>query len=94
MNEQWTGTGVWAGWRLTTDHAASNHGQPVLVDPDGKAYGPGDIRRPERSFTQADLSRALGVTPGAISDRIRRGTLPPKDDPRGWRYETIKHLLE
>jgi len=39
----WIGTGIWAGWRLTTDHSASSYGQPVLVDPDGNAYGPGDI---------------------------------------------------
>lgn len=94
MSDQWIGAGLWAGWRMTTEHAASNYGQPVLVDPEGKAYGPGDIKRPERAYTQADLARALNVTPGAIVDRMRRGTLPPKDDPRGWKYETIKYLLE
>ena len=40
----WVGTGVWQGWRVTTAHAASSHGQPVLVRPDGTAMGPGDIR--------------------------------------------------
>jgi len=28
---------------LTTDHAASSYGIPVLVGPDNTAYGPGDI---------------------------------------------------
>ena len=30
-------------YTLTTNHAASSHGQPVLIAPDGKAYGPGDV---------------------------------------------------
>jgi hypothetical protein len=30
-------------WKLTTDHAASSYGQPVLVDGTGEVYGPGDI---------------------------------------------------
>ncbi len=42
----WVGSGVWAGWRLTTSHAASSYGQPVLVRPDGQALGPGDILSP------------------------------------------------
>lgn len=29
-------------WKLTTDHATSSYGQPVLVGPDGQAYGPKD----------------------------------------------------
>lgn len=29
-------------YRLTTDHSASSHGIPVLVDSGGNAYGPGD----------------------------------------------------
>lgn len=28
---------------LTTDHAASSYGQPVIVAEDGTAYGPGDV---------------------------------------------------
>jgi len=30
-------------YHLTTDHAASSYGQPVLVDNNGNAYGPDDI---------------------------------------------------
>lgn len=30
-------------YRLTIDHAASSNGVPVLVSPDGTAYGPEDI---------------------------------------------------
>lgn len=37
----YTGT-PYPGARLTCEHAASSHGQPVLVI-DGEAYGPGDL---------------------------------------------------
>ena len=38
-------------WILTTDHAASSYGQPVLVHRStGEAYGPGDILVPYPSW--------------------------------------------
>lgn len=91
----WTGTGTWLGWRLTTDHAASSYGQPVLVSPDGRAFGPGDIAG---KYSQADLADAMGVSRSAVTGRINRGNLPNYDgkDSNGrgwWHYETIKHLL-
>lgn len=76
MSDMWTGNGIWRGWRLTTDHSASSYGQPVLVDPEGTAYGPGDIRK---RIYQADLARELGVTTAALRGRIDRGTLPAYD---------------
>ena len=34
-------------WKLTTDHAASSYGQPVLINPaTGEVFGPGDVLRP------------------------------------------------
>ena len=39
----WIGIGVWKGWRLTTAHSLSSHGQPVFVGPDGVGRGSGDI---------------------------------------------------
>lgn len=42
-------------YRLTTDHAASSHGQPVLVDADNRAYGPAD---PLDGATAAEYVRA------------------------------------
>jgi hypothetical protein len=33
-------------WELSTDHASSSYGQPVLVNRStGEAFGPGDIRK-------------------------------------------------
>lgn len=75
-------TGQWDGWTLTDG---------ALVSPTGRSYKPEDIE-PE-VFTQSDLAKALGITRGAIADRIRRGTLPPFDEGKTWRYETIKHLF-
>ncbi|MNJ25414.1 hypothetical protein D3C77_198590 [compost metagenome] len=78
----WTGSGVWEGWSIEGDE---------LISPTGRAYKHFDIE-PEY-YTQSDLARLLGVTRGAIADRMRRGTLPPYDKDKTWRYDTIKHLL-
>lgn len=43
QGEIWEGEGVWEGWNFTTQHPATSWRQPVLVDPEGQAYGPGDI---------------------------------------------------
>ncbi len=38
-------------WELSTEHAASSYGQPVLVHrATGDAYGPGDIVKPYPSY--------------------------------------------
>lgn len=42
---QWVGSGPWRGYSMTTEHAASSQGQPVLVTPTGQALGPGDVER-------------------------------------------------
>lgn len=82
-SNEWTGTGLWSGWRIEGD---------CLISPTGRTYKPDDIE--PQVYTQAELAKALGVTRGAIADRIRRGTLPPFDAGKTWRYETIKHLFE
>jgi len=76
-------TGVWDGWEITNQS---------LISPTGREYKPSDVE-PE-VYTQADLAKALGVTRGAISDRIRRGTLPPFDEGKTWHAETIQHLFK
>ncbi len=96
MSDIWKGDGVWSGWRITTDHAASSYGQPVLVSPSGQAYGPGDIESEKHrgKYTQSALSRVLGVTKQAIRDRVKRGTLPPFDEPGIWYEDTIRPYIE
>ena len=42
--------------RLTTDHAASSYGQPVLVL-DGEAYGPGDVYEPAYAGLATAITR-------------------------------------
>ena len=38
-------------WELSTDHASSSYGQPVLVNRStGEAFGPGDILKPYPSY--------------------------------------------
>ncbi len=38
-------------WELSTDHAASSYGQPVLVNrPTGEAYGPADVVKAYPSY--------------------------------------------
>ncbi|GAA0395832.1 DUF3653 domain-containing protein [Paenibacillus motobuensis] len=82
MNNDWIGTGDWSGWKISGN---------ALISPSGREYKPEDVE--PREYTQADLAKALGVTRGAIADRLRRGTLPPFDHDKKWKYETIRHLL-
>ncbi len=53
-------------WELSTEHAASSYGQPVLVHrTTGDAYGPGDIVRPYPSYglmRAVDAVRRLAKT--------------------------------
>jgi len=66
------------GWRLTTRHPASSHGIPVLIDPGGTAYGPGD------PLTANEVAEMFGVTRNAIGKRIAAGTLPASKLGRDW----------
>lgn len=53
-------------WELSTDHAASSYGQPVLVNrATGEAFGPGDILKPYPSYgfmPAAEAVRRLSKT--------------------------------
>jgi hypothetical protein len=59
-------TNLAPSWELTTDHAASSYGQPVLVNRGtGKTYGPGDILKASPSW---------GFLPAAaVVDRFLKG---------------------
>lgn len=57
---------------MTTDHAGSSYGQPVIVGEDGTAYGPGDC-----------LDGGWAGAPGAPRDR----DLEAAASMAGWRRE-------
>jgi len=47
-------------WELSSEHAASRDGQPVLVDRDtGDAYGPGDILQAYNSWGFLPAARVV-----------------------------------
>jgi hypothetical protein len=47
-------------WELTTEHAASSYGQPVLVNrTTGEAFGPGDVLQPYPSWPYLLASQAV-----------------------------------
>ena len=56
-------------WHLTTEHAASSYDIPVLVDPKGTAYGPGDL------LSVAQAAQALGVSKQRALQLIGTGRL-------------------
>lgn len=66
------------GWSLSTDHAASSYGQPVLVAPDGLAFGPADL------LSGAQVAEALGTTQGYVRVMINRGVLPGRQIGKTW----------
>jgi hypothetical protein len=74
-------------YTLTTDHAASSYHQPVLVGPDGTAYGPldapnlfgetpADQVRNEMTQWAQRVNLALGFAPWAS---LATKMLPPHD---------------
>ena len=89
----WQGTGLWQGWRLTTDHAASCYGQPVLVDPDGKAYGPGDIRHHDY-IGQKEIADMLGWSKQQVNNYYKDGRLPEKDQTIAGRPVWIRERID
>jgi hypothetical protein len=70
-----------ADYRLTRDHAASSYGEPVLVGPDGTAYGEADTLPDGRPA--ADVMTEIGleaIRPPAKPACCSRCTLAPGDD--------------
>lgn len=57
------------GWTLSTEHAASSYGIPVLVDRNGEAYGPADIIvHGGRAISAADFVREEAARCGLEGD--------------------------
>ena len=75
MSNHWTGTGIWQGWCITTDHSASSYNQPVLVDPAGQAYGPGDIINRDLIGLR-EAAAMLGWDPRRVTTYRQRGSFP------------------
>jgi len=45
-------------FRITTEHSASSHDQPVVVCPNGDALGPADLYQlPTRAISGAEIMR-------------------------------------
>lgn len=55
-------------WYLTTNHAVSSHGLPVLIDEENQAYDPADLppgtvlRMRSRDILYAEGARLAGYT--------------------------------
>lgn len=45
-------------------------------------------------ISQVELAKLLGVSRAAITGRKNRGTIPPFDEGKRWKYETICHLIK
>lgn len=65
------------GWILTTEHAASSYGVPVLVSPDGEAYGKGDIVADDDGnlLSAADVAAEMAERAGLLEHAMLRAFL-------------------
>lgn len=93
MTNIWTGSGVWEGWRLTTNHAASSYNQPVLVNPEGEAFGPDDIyKTPDGMIGNKEICDLLGWRKQQLNNYIVRGVFiePAINRPRRKLWEKSK----
>lgn len=83
MPDLWTGADAWAGWKITTGHASSSYGQPVLVSPDGIAYEPEDITSIDEIYSGSNAAAKWGVNESTLNDYALQGKFYPSE---------IKHL--
>ncbi|MDF2648246.1 MAG: hypothetical protein K0Q73_4051 [Paenibacillus sp.] len=99
MSDIWIGNGIWQGWRLTADHAASSYNQPVLISPTGKTYGPGDIETPPpHKVSHQQLADLIGISRQALMERRNSKTVPAPDGEGEngrpyWLFVNIRHLI-
>ena len=57
-------------WTLSTEHAASSYGQPVLRDLTGNVYGPGDVVVAYASWGYLPARRAVARMARGLGDRL------------------------
>ena len=70
MNDLWTGTGEWEGWKITK----SDNGQQVLLNPEGESFGPNDILRLVDVFTVPEAATVWeGVTEPTLKRYLAEG---------------------
>lgn len=54
-------------FRITTNHSASSHDQPVAVAPNGEPIGLSDLYQlPNRAITGAEILRRAGLAPSDV----------------------------
>lgn len=66
--------------RITTDHAASSYGQPVILDGSNSVmdYGPGvKAARKALGLRVAELAEACGVSPRTVEGWEQGRRMPP-----------------
>lgn len=72
-----------SSYRLTTDHPASRGGVPVLIGPNGKAYGPSDdVMMPNSIVRACDLARWEQKHSGLDPELVARFAAAGETDPR------------
>lgn len=83
MTDLWIGADAWNGWKVTTDHASSSYGQPVLVSPDGIAYESGDITSLDEVYSGSNAAAKWGINESTLQNYATQGEFYPNE---------IKHL--
>lgn len=79
MPDLWIGGDTWAGWKVTTDHASSSYGQPVLVSPDGMAYEPDDITSLDEVYSGPNAAAKWGVNESTLRNYATQGKFYPSE---------------
>jgi len=83
----WNGTGTWEGWKITTGHSKTNNGQPVLIDPDGVAYGPDDIVSFDNVMTGPEAATKWNIGKSTVRNNAALGKFLPSEarqSEKGW----------
>lgn len=76
------------GWHMSTEHPASSYGIPVLVSPDGGAYGEGDM------LTTTQVAELYGVSTRRVQAMIAAGRLTALKLGRDWLVPVPSALAE
>lgn len=75
----WKGEGVWNGWMLATDQSSKNDGQPLLISPDGTAYGPNNIISLDDIYSGPIAAAKWGVGESTVRNYAAQGKFLPNE---------------